>query len=177
VLDAAERELVEARLRDTGRRRLAEMDGCGIERAVLSLTSPGIQDELDREQAVARAVAANDALAEIVVAAPDRYAGLAALPLQDLERACAEVERAVRGLGLSGVLVNGYSSVGDNDGAAYYDGPAYDAFWELLVELDVPSTFIRAIRSPISGASTKAGRSCSARPGHLPSKPRLTLCS
>ena len=57
------------RLCDT-ERRLAEMDRLGIEKAVLSLGSFGIQDVVDPAEALTRAVAANDALAEIVARSP-----------------------------------------------------------------------------------------------------------
>jgi gamma-resorcylate decarboxylase len=136
--DPARLELVEARLKASVPERLAEMNRCGIERVVLSLTSPGVQDEPLLDRAVVRAAAANTELAEIVAAAPDRFAGLAALPMQDPERACSELERAVRTLGLRGVLVNGYSAVGALVTPAYYDQPAYLPFWQLLAELDVP---------------------------------------
>ncbi len=125
------------RLEDTDR-RLAEMDRLGIDMAVLSLGAIGIQDEPDARRAAAGAAAANDALAAIVARHPDRYAGLAALPLQDPAAAAAEAERAVRDLGLKGALVNGYSSIGNLDTAAYYDEPQYLPFWERFAALDVP---------------------------------------
>jgi predicted TIM-barrel fold metal-dependent hydrolase len=72
---------------------LQELDACGIEIAALSLKSPGIQGEPDPGRAVELAIEANDRLAEIVARHPTRYVGLAALPLQDPERAVAELER------------------------------------------------------------------------------------
>ena len=125
-------------LQEVGDGRLADMDAAGIEMAVLSLAAPCIQDEYEPEQAVARARAANDALADIVASHPDRYAGLAALPLQDPEAAAEELERCVSELGFRGALANGYSSVGDLDTAAYYDQPEYLPFWERVDALGVP---------------------------------------
>jgi 2,3-dihydroxybenzoate decarboxylase len=125
------------RLEDLDGARLREMDRLGIEIAVLSLGSDGIQGIPDRDRATSTAREANDALAEIVARRPDRYAGFAAVALQDPAAAADELERAVRELGFKGVLVNGYSNVGAED-AAYYDAPEYLPFWERVVRLAVP---------------------------------------
>jgi predicted TIM-barrel fold metal-dependent hydrolase len=126
------------RLGDTDGGRIEAMDRHGIEMAVLSLGANGIQDEPDAGRAVERAAQANDALGAVVAARPDRYAGFAAVALQDPEAAADEAERAVRELGLRGVLVNGYSSVGDLETAAYYDEPRFEPFWARIEALGVP---------------------------------------
>ena len=125
-------------LTDTGRGRLALMDSLGIELAVLSLAGPGVQAALDAKSARDFAATANSLLAEIVMKRPDRYAGLAALPMQDPTDAIGELERSVVELGLSGVLVNGYSCLGDEDTGLYLDDPAYLPFWDRVEALDVP---------------------------------------
>ncbi|GAA3061061.1 amidohydrolase family protein [Pseudonocardia yunnanensis] len=112
--------------------RLAEMDEHGVDLAVLSLTAPGIQVQPDAAVAVDDARIANDALAEIVAKRPDRYAGLAALPLQDPDAAAAELVRSVRTLGLCGALVNG-PTLGH-----YLDEPRFQVVWAALEELDAP---------------------------------------
>jgi 2,3-dihydroxybenzoate decarboxylase len=137
------------RLEDTDGPRLHAMDRNGIEVAVLSLAANGIQDEPDPRRAAQRAAEANDALAQIVAAHPDRYAGFGAVALQDPEAAAAEAARAVRELGFRGVLVNGYSSVGDLDTADYYDDPKFWPFWERIEALDVP--FYLHPRNPLPG--------------------------
>jgi predicted TIM-barrel fold metal-dependent hydrolase len=124
-------------LTDTDR-RLEEMDRAGLELAVLSLASNGIQDVLDPGRAVALAGEANDALAGIVAAHPDRYQAFAALPMQDVDAAAAELDRAVATLGFRGALVNGYSALGDPENGLYYDDPRYDPLWKRFVALDVP---------------------------------------
>jgi aminocarboxymuconate-semialdehyde decarboxylase len=47
----------------------------------------------------------NDGMAELVRSHPDRFAGLATLPMQDPERAAAELDRAVTRLGLRGAEI------------------------------------------------------------------------
>ncbi|HEY2202682.1 MAG TPA: amidohydrolase family protein [Solirubrobacteraceae bacterium] len=125
------------RLTDT-ERRLEAMDEAGIEIAVLSLASNGIQDVLEAELAIALAVQCNDALAEIVAAHPDRYLGFAALPMQDVDAAADELGRVVETRGFKGALVNGYSAAGRPELALYYDDPRYDPLWERFCALGVP---------------------------------------
>jgi gamma-resorcylate decarboxylase len=119
-------------------RRLAEMDQTGIELAVLSLNADGIQAIPDAAKAVATARQANDVLAEAVSKRPDRFAGLAALPMQDPQAAAAELQRCVRDLKFKGVLVNGFSQIGSADSIVYYDLPQYRPFWAEAERLGVP---------------------------------------
>jgi gamma-resorcylate decarboxylase len=121
------------RLADIEGERLELMDRYGISMSVLSLASDGIQGVDDASIAVARAREANDALAAVVASRPDRFAGFAAVAMQDPAAAALEAERAVRELGMCGVLVNGYSN-----GAPYYDDSRYFGFWEVLEGLGVP---------------------------------------
>jgi len=78
------------RLRDVGDRRLADMDDQGVDVAVLSLASPGVQN-LPAADAVAAARDANDTLADIVAANPDRFQAFAAIPTAVPEAAAAEL--------------------------------------------------------------------------------------
>jgi predicted TIM-barrel fold metal-dependent hydrolase len=126
------------RLLDISDIRLAEMDQHGVELAVLSLTAQGVQAEPNPSTARDRAREANDILAGHVAKHPDRFAGFAAIPLQDPEAAAEELERAVRHLGFKGALVNGYSNVGDSGIGEYYDLPKFQSFWERVQSLRVP---------------------------------------
>ncbi len=118
--------------------RLSEMDRGGIDHAILSLTSPGIQAITDTAEARFEARKANDFLAQQVARHPDRYSGLAAVALQDPNWAIKELQRGINDLGFKGVLVNGFTNVGDNDHGSYLDEPQYDEFWSALEELDMP---------------------------------------
>ncbi|MFB9836231.1 amidohydrolase family protein [Actinoallomurus acaciae] len=120
------------RLADFTEYRLPEMDEHGVDVQVLSLTSPGVQAEPDAGVAVDDARRANDFLAETVRRHPTRFGGFAALPLQDPERAAAELRRAVRELGLHGALVN------DHTLGHYLDEEPYAVVWAELQDLGVP---------------------------------------
>jgi len=127
-----------AKLLDLHDARLAEMDKTGIEIEVISLNSNAVQGVPDPGEAIALARRANDALAAAVAKRPDRFAGLAALPMQDPDAAAAELIRCVRELKFKGALVNGFSQVGSPDAAVYYDAPQYRPFWAEVERLGVP---------------------------------------
>jgi len=112
-------------------RRLAEMDRLGIDMQVLSLTSPGVQ-LFKPDKAAALATLANDRLAEIVRAAPQRFGGLASFAPQDPNAAAREMERAVNQLGLNGFIVNSHT---DNE---YLDDPKFWPILEAAEALDRP---------------------------------------
>ena len=81
--------------------RLEHMDRQGVDVQVVSIPAPGA-DRYDPDDAVAMARVANDELAEMCNRHPDRFVGLATLPTASIEASLAELERAVRELGLRG---------------------------------------------------------------------------
>lgn len=126
------------RLLDIQTTRLGEMDKYGVEMMILSLNAPAIQAIHDTKNAIAVAKQANDVLADEVRKRPDRFAALAALPMQDPDAASSELTRCVKELGMVGALVNGFSQIGTPDNVTYYDLPQYRSFWRTVEALDVP---------------------------------------
>jgi aminocarboxymuconate-semialdehyde decarboxylase len=105
------------------RRRIEEMDAEGVAVQVVSpipvtfsyrLSAPGVA-ELARVQ--------NEWIAELVRAAPARFAGLGTVPLQDPAAAAASVAECVTGLGLRGV------EIGTNVDGLPLDDPSLEEFW------------------------------------------------
>ena len=129
---------LKARLLDMQDRRLREMDANGIEMMLPSLNAPAVQAIPDRIHAGEIARRANDFLAGEVAKRPDRFRGLAALPMQDPDGAARELARCVEQLGFVGALVNGFSQVDDPADATYYDLPQYRPFWAEVERLGVP---------------------------------------
>ncbi|WP_313380153.1 amidohydrolase family protein [Achromobacter insolitus] len=121
-----------ARLVDFDEVRLGEMDRGGIDYVILSQTGPGVQAEADAAVALRRAKENNDFLVEQVARHPTRYGAFATVPMHDPRVAAAELERCIKHLGFKGALINGHTN------GVYYDGRAYDPFWEKVQELDVP---------------------------------------
>jgi 2,3-dihydroxybenzoate decarboxylase len=105
---------------------------------ILSLNAPAVQAIWDVKRAIAVAREANDHLAAEVAKHPDRFVGLAALPMQDPDAATQELQRCVREFGFKGALVNGFSQAGEENTALYYDLPQYRPFWAAVEALDVP---------------------------------------
>jgi predicted TIM-barrel fold metal-dependent hydrolase len=118
--------------------RLHEMDKHGVEMMILSLNAPAVQAIHDVKRAIAMAREANDVLAEETRRRPDRFAGVAALPMQDPDAATLELTRCVKELSMVGALVNGFSHAGSPETLLYYDLPQYRPFWRAVEALDVP---------------------------------------
>ena len=129
---------LKSRILDFQDRRLREMDANGMAMMLLSLNAPAVQAIPDTAKAFDIARRSNDVLAAEVAKRPDRFQGLAALPLQDPEIAARELERCVVDLGFRGALVNGFSVAEDPTLPLYLDLPQYRPFWATVERLDVP---------------------------------------
>jgi aminocarboxymuconate-semialdehyde decarboxylase len=118
------------------------MDPFGDYRQVLTLAVPPLE-ELGGPAAVADlARAANDELAELVSAHPDRFAGFtAALPMNDTDVAAAELDRAMGQLGAFGAQLH------SNVGGAPLDHPRFDPVFEIISGRD-GMLWIHPTRSP-----------------------------
>src|ERR1700721_3814764 len=93
------------RFTDIGEGRIRDMDATGIDRQIVSLTSPGVQI-FDADTGTALAKSWNDQLAEAGRKHPDRFSALAAIAPQNPQGAAKELERAVNKLGLKGAIIN-----------------------------------------------------------------------
>lgn len=122
----------EKRLLEFDGMRLEAMDKAGIELAVLSVTTPGVQGEPNTRTAIKQAREANDFLAHEIQKHPTRYAGFAHLPLQDAKAAGDELARCVEELGFKGEMINGHTN------GHYLDEEMYHPFWECVQEINVP---------------------------------------
>ncbi len=100
---------------------------------VLTLSWPAIEEIGDPAKAVDLARLANDELAELVFHYPDRFvAGIACLPMNDLDAAWKEIDRAVNDLKRRGVLV--YSNIQGKP----LDCPEFWPLYEKMSQYDLP---------------------------------------
>lgn len=90
---------------ETPAERVASMDVIGVDTHLLSLSPSMHYYSTAPEDGRALAVETNDDIAEIVASHPDRFRGLAFLPLQDPAGAVAELGRCMDELGFAGALV------------------------------------------------------------------------
>ena len=123
--------------------RLARMTQAGIDWQLLSPNPLTYFHYIPAPEAIAFCRRHNDALALTVARAPDRLGGAAALPMQDIAAAVAELRRAVRELGMMAAYIGPDMPHG-------LDDPAMDAFYEAVTDLDIP-LFIHPAPAGIDG--------------------------
>lgn len=112
--------------------RLQAMDRLGISHQVLSpnpLTYFYAQEAALADEFCA---AQNEAMATAVRAHPQRFSGLAQLPMQSARHAVAALDHAIRSLGLLG------SYIGSDFAGVELSSPALDPVWQAHCDLDVP---------------------------------------
>lgn len=120
------------RLLDLGQQRIDHMDATGIDKAILALTSPGVQPLHDVEEARGIARRANEYLAENVAARPDRYVGMTAVAPQDPDWSADEIRRGANQLGFKGVQINSHTQ------GEYLDDPKFDPIFRALADTGQP---------------------------------------
>jgi aminocarboxymuconate-semialdehyde decarboxylase len=124
-------------------RRLELCDHLGIDLQVLSPNPLTYFHHIEAEVAAGFCRWHNDELAGLVARHPDRFAGFAQLPMQDVDAAVVELGRAVGDLGLAGAYIG-------TDFGITFDDERLDPFWAAAVELDVP-VFIHPAPAGIDG--------------------------
>lgn len=130
--DFARGRSIGQRLQEFGGARIAAMDAYGVDVQVLSPATPGVQGVRGAAEAAAKARELNDYQAEAIARFPGRFAGFAAIPLQDPKAAAAELRRAVQDLGFKGAMVHGYTY------GSYLDEEQYAPVWQEAEDLGVP---------------------------------------
>jgi predicted TIM-barrel fold metal-dependent hydrolase len=132
--------------------RLADLELDGVDAEALFGGGPLVTVDPALHRASYRAY--NTWLADFCRAAPDRFLGVAYLPMWDVDEAIAELEFAAE-RGLQGVVIPAFAPAGvvgglglggqasalmiadPDSGRNYYD-PEYDRFWQAAVELGLP---------------------------------------
>jgi aminocarboxymuconate-semialdehyde decarboxylase len=111
-------------------RRLKDMDAAEVDVHLLSATPQTYYSDQDPSAAAALAAIQNEQIARHVRDCPDRFMGIATLPMQAPEQAAAELRRAVRELGLLGAMI------GSNCQDRNLDHPSFEPLWNTAEELD-----------------------------------------
>ena len=128
--------------------RLADQDLDGVAAEVLYPSiSMALTQLTDVAYQLACARAYNDWLIELCSRAPDRVAGIALVPVADVDAAVAEVVRT-HDAGLRGVLVPGRPCAG------HYAEPRFDPLWAASAERWLPVSFHIALTGDPVGDPT-----------------------
>ncbi len=99
---------------------------------VLNINAP-IEYMLDPKDAVEVARMANDDLAELVARFPDRFvAAIACLPLNDMDAALAETDRAIKELHFKGIRMHSSMNLKPMDSPEFFD------LYEKMEQFDLP---------------------------------------
>ncbi|MDQ2740127.1 MAG: amidohydrolase family protein, partial [Actinomycetota bacterium] len=126
---------------DVGESRLRDMDVAGVDTAVLSVTTPGLQN-LPAREAVALQGPTNDMIADAVRQHPDRFQGFAALATPSPGDAARELERAVVDLGFNGAMLHTLS------GGEFLDESRYWEIFEVAEHHRVPLYLHPSVPAP-----------------------------
>lgn len=111
--------------------RLSEMDRKGIDMRVVSLSTPNVY-VWEREAQIRMARSMNDATARLCRAHPDRFVGLASLPMTDVEASLVELDRALGELDMVGVMI------GSNVGGVPMNNAGFEPLWDRINRLRLP---------------------------------------
>lgn len=112
-------------------RRLEVMNRGGIGIAALEVHTACVGYELDGSRGESWSTLYNEAIMNLVKRHPDRFVGIATVPLQDPARAARVLEHAIGDLKMSGV------TIASNVVGKYYDSKDFDPFWKKVEEMDV----------------------------------------
>ena len=100
---------------------------------VLTVSQPPLEKFVKPAEAVRLARIANDELSELVEKYPDRFiAAVACLPMNDVDAAIKEADRAIKQLGFKGVQI--YSRINGET----LDKPKFKPLWERMAKLNLP---------------------------------------
>jgi uncharacterized protein len=100
---------------------------------ILSISQPAVESMVPAEDAAVLARLANDEMAEIVMQHPDRFLGaIACLPLNNIEAALQEADRAITRLGFKGIQI--YATINGET----LDHPKFRPLFEKMVKYDLP---------------------------------------
>ena len=111
--------------------RLEVMTKGNIGIATVEVHTACVGYELDGSRGETWSNLYNEAIMNLVKRYPDRFIGVATIPLQDPPRAARVLEHAIRDLKMSGV------TIASNVVGKYFDNGDFDPFWAKAQELDV----------------------------------------
>ena len=109
--------------------RFKDMAASAVDMQAVSITPQTFLYDQDASLNATLARIQNEQIAKLTKQHPDRFLGLATLPMQAPEQAAAEMRYAVRTLGLSGAMI------GSNIEGRNLDDPSFEPVWAATAEV------------------------------------------
>jgi aminocarboxymuconate-semialdehyde decarboxylase len=106
------------------------MDAAEVDMHVLSVAPQTWAYNQDAAVGAAIAAIQNEEIARLTREYPDRFAGIATLPMQAPDQAALELRRAMTKHGMHGAMI------GSNIGGKNLDDPSFEPLWAAAAELD-----------------------------------------
>jgi len=113
-------------------RRIQDIVRMELDMQAISILPFSFFYDIDADLAQSFCQKANNGIAEVVRSYPDRFVGIATVPMQDVGKAVLELERAVQDLGLKAV------EIGSNIAGKNLGEKDLRPFYEKVQALDVP---------------------------------------
>jgi aminocarboxymuconate-semialdehyde decarboxylase len=111
-------------------RRFKDMDAAEVDVHLLSVAPQTWLYGQEAAVGVTASAIQNDEIARHIKEHPERFSGIATLPMQAPDKAADELRRAMRKLGLHGAMI------GSNIGGKNLDDPSFEPLWSAAEELD-----------------------------------------
>jgi len=111
-------------------RRFKDMDAAEVDVHLLSVAPQTWLYGQEAAVGVTASAIQNDEIARLVKEHPERFSGIATLPMQAPDKAADELRRAMRKLGLHGAMI------GSNIGGKNLDDPSFEPLWTAAEVLD-----------------------------------------
>ncbi len=143
-MTAAEGELHNPRNAWTPEQRIEDMDSIGVDVQIVSTTVAFYKYDQEVSTTVAIANDCNNEVHQMTMDYPERLAGLATLPMQDIPATIAELERAVTQLGFKGAMI------GDHVNGRTFDDPVFLPFWKAAEQLGAALLIHQALPTTVT---------------------------
>ena len=113
----------------TPEQRIDDMNSLGVDVHVVSTFSFYYYYDRDAQAISAMHRECNDEVNQMTVDYPDRFKGMAIIPMQDVNLAIAELDRCVNGMGFVGAMID------DHVNGNTYDDPEFLPLWRAAEEM------------------------------------------
>src|SRR5215210_2158419 len=131
--------------------RIAEMDEIGVDVHVLTVNTGFFRYDVEPERARTIAEECNDELAGMMREHPDRFMGLASVPLQDVDATIDVMTHAMQDLGFRGI------TIGDHVNGVTLDDPRFYPFWQAVESLGAVVFFHQCSSTVVESRTTRYG--------------------